>query len=102
MHFRTLEITNFRAIKHVKLENLTSMVVVAGPNGSGKSCLFDAIRLIKSAYGGYQPNEYQQFFGEFQIGLNDQQPEQLLTLFQDRNLPVNIKLEVVLDESEKE
>ena len=52
-----LKAENFRAISRVELNNLEDMIVIAGPNGCGKSCILDAIRLFKSVYGGYQPNE---------------------------------------------
>ena len=57
MRIDEIEVKNFRGIKEIHLENLQSTVVIAGANGSGKSCVFDAIRLLKSAYGGYQQNE---------------------------------------------
>jgi predicted ATPase len=96
MRFRSLSVDNFRAIKHATLTDLPGMVVIAGPNGCGKSCLFDAIRLVKSVYGGYQPNEWQHWFSEFQINLDRRQPE-LLTLMQDRSRPVTISIEVMLE-----
>jgi len=68
MKIENLHIANFRGITEVSLSSLGSMVVIAGQNGSGKSCIFDAIRLLKSVYGGYQANEWQQWMGEFQIG----------------------------------
>jgi predicted ATPase len=55
----------------VSLDSLGNVVVIAGQNGSGKSCLFDAIRLLKSVYGGYQANEWHQWMGEFQISLTN-------------------------------
>ncbi len=70
MRIKNIEVSNFKAIKEIKLRNLEDTVVIAGPNGCGKSCLFDAIRLLKSVYGGYQENEWHQWFGEFQINLN--------------------------------
>lgn len=71
MKIESLQISNFRGITDVSLDKLGSMVVVAGQNGSGKSCLFDGIRLLKSVYGGYQANEWQQWMGEFQISLTN-------------------------------
>lgn len=100
MHFSSLSVVNFRAVKQASLIDLPSMVVIAGPNGCGKSCLFDAIRLLKSVYGGYQPNEWQHWFSEFQINLDRRQPE-LLTLFQDRSKPLAISMEVALSEAER-
>lgn len=67
MKIRELTISNFKAITKVELLNLENTIVIAGPNGCGKSCLFDAIRLLKSIYGGYSNNEWHQWFGEFQI-----------------------------------
>ena len=55
MKIDSLTIKNFRGISDVSLNDLGSMVIIAGQNGSGKSCLFDAIRLLKSIYGGYRP-----------------------------------------------
>jgi hypothetical protein len=101
MKIKKLEISNFKAIKNISLTDLDDLVVIAGPNGSGKSCIFDAIRLIKSIYGGYQPNEIDQWFGEFQININTRQPE-LLALFRDKNVPVRIYIEIYLTEKEKE
>src|SRR5258708_2604416 len=69
MKIESLRISNFRGISEAFLEKLGSMVIIAGQNGSGKSCLFDAIRLLKSVYGAYQHNEWQQWMGEFQISL---------------------------------
>lgn len=71
MKIENLRISNFRGITEVRLEDLGNMVIIAGQNGSGKSCIFDAIRLLKSVYGGYQANEWQQWMGEFQISLSN-------------------------------
>lgn len=99
MHISSLQVINFRAVKNAEFTDLPSMVVIAGPNGCGKSCLFDAIRLLKSAYGGYQPNEWQHWFSEFQINLDQNQPE-LLNLFQDKTKPLIISFELTLHEEE--
>ncbi len=100
MRFNALSVNNFRAVKQATLNDLPNMVVIAGPNGCGKSSIFDAIRLVKSTYGGYQPNEWQHWFNEFQINLERRQPE-LLTLFQDRSKPLTVSLDVALSENEK-
>lgn len=69
MRIDSLIISNFRGIQRLEVKDLGDTIIIAGQNGSGKSCIFDAIRLLKSTYGGYQQNEWQQFFGEFQIQL---------------------------------
>lgn len=84
MRISNLEVTNFRAIKRVHMENIGDMVMIAGPNGCGKSCILDSIRLLKSVYGGYSANEWQQWFGEFQINFQ-RNPQQMITLLRDRN-----------------
>ena len=71
MKIESLRISNFRGIADVSMKDLGSIVIIAGQNGSGKSCVFDAIRLVKSVYGGYQANEWQQWMGEFQINLTN-------------------------------
>jgi predicted ATPase len=78
-----------RAIQHFKVEDLTDFVMIAGQNGSGKSCLFDAIRLLKSFYGGYQQDEYMQWFGEFSINVQDRTA--LRRLFRDPSRELVIK-----------
>ena len=88
MQITRLEVENFRAVRRATLPELGDTVLIAGPNGCGKSCLFDAVRLLKSTYGGYQPNEWQQWFGEFQINVRDE--VQLLRLFHDRSRPVRV------------
>ena len=67
MRIKNLSVDNFRGIGKVTLSDLGTMVIIAGQNGSGKSCIFDAIKLIKSVYGGYHQGEFQQFLGEFQL-----------------------------------
>lgn len=101
MRIDSLTVQNFRAIRSVELCNLGDSVVIAGPNGCGKSCIFDAIRLLKSVYGGYQANEWQNFFGEFQIDIHGRAGA-VLSLFQDRSRPVNISAHIQLAAEEKE
>jgi hypothetical protein len=88
MRFRSLRIENLRAVNHFEVDELKDFIVIAGPNGSGKSCVFDAIRLLKSMYGGYSANEHHQWFGEFGINLQDR--EALRRMFRDPARPVQI------------
>ena len=87
-----LRIINFRAVTSFELTGLRDAVVISGPNGCGKSCVLDAIRLLKSAYGGYQPNEFNSWLGEFQINLN-QHPGELRRLLQDPGRDLEIAAE---------
>lgn len=100
MKIKCLEIENFRGISRVELRELGDTVIIAGQNGSGKSCIFDAIRLLKSTYGGYHQNEWQNFFGEFAIQLHSG-IEQLRGLFNDPTKNVRIYSEFVLRAEEK-
>jgi ABC-type nitrate/sulfonate/bicarbonate transport system ATPase subunit len=99
MRITQLEIVNFKALTRFRLDDLSDAVVLAGPNGCGKSCVLDAIRLLKSTYGGYQPNEWHSWFGEFQINFN-QRPEDLLRLFQDpgRDLLITASFDLATSE----
>lgn len=92
MRIKHLVVRNFRAITDLQLTELGDSVVIAGPNGCGKSCVFDAIRLLKSVYGGYQQNEWQNWFGEFQININ--QRAEWLPLLQNRSLPLEVIAEI--------
>lgn len=73
MRFLSLNIKNLRAVREFNIQNLDNFIVIAGQNGCGKSCVFDAIRLLKSIYGGYQANEYHQWFGEFSVNIQDRE-----------------------------
>jgi hypothetical protein len=100
MRINGLIVHNFKAITHLELRDLKETIVIAGPNGCGKSCVFDAIRLLKSVYGGYQPNEWQSWFGEFQININQRQGNWLL-LLQDRKTPLHIAAQFQLAPTEQ-
>lgn len=76
------------------------MVVIAGQNGSGKSCVLDAIRLLKSVYGGYLPNEWHHFMGEFQINFSNR--NDLALLCNNPNLELHITCEFSLHSEERE
>src|SRR3989475_5657207 len=99
MQITSLTVVNFRAITRIELRNLPPSVVIAGPNGCGKSCVFDAIRLLKSVYGGYQPNEWQSWFGEFQISFN-QRDTDWLVLFQNRAISLDVEAAFALSPEE--
>lgn len=100
MKIDSLLIENFRGIQRLEASSLGDTVIIAGQNGSGKSCIFDAIRLLKSTYGGYQQNEWQQFFGEFAIQLHGGS-KNLKGLFNDNSKPAVIECVFRLRDSEK-
>ena len=100
MRIVNLMVQNFRAIRRLELTNLQDMIVIAGPNGCGKTCVLDAIRLFKSVYGGYQPNEWQQWMSEFQINLREQ--NRMASLLRDRSMPAVIESQIELAEEERD
>jgi predicted ATPase len=100
MKLKTLTVRNFRAIAELEITDLPDAVVLAGPNGCGKSVVLDAIRLLKSAYGSYQQDEWQTWFGEFQISLN-KEPRELLPLFQNQSKDLVIAAEFTLNSEEQ-
>ncbi|MCD1645735.1 AAA family ATPase [Marinobacter adhaerens] len=100
MRIQSIIIENFRAIESVEIRNLSDAVVVAGPNGCGKSSIFDAIRLVKSAYGQYSNNEFGSWFSEFQINVNKLQSESKRIL-NDPRKPLKIEIEFNISEYEK-
>ncbi|MDB5872223.1 MAG: hypothetical protein JWQ07_1665 [Ramlibacter sp.] len=100
MQIDSLVVSNFRGIKEVVLNNLGGMVIIAGQNGSGKSCIFDAIRLLKSVYGGYQANEWQQWMGEFQIPISNRASD-FTPLLNDPTKPLTISCNFRLAPAER-
>lgn len=97
----SITIENFRGIRRVSAKDLGDTIIIAGQNGSGKSCVFDAIRLLKSVYGGYQQNEWQNWLGEFSIAPNAS-AESLRGMFNDPSKQVLIECSIILDDVEKE
>jgi len=100
MKIDSLIIENFRGIQKVEARSLGDTIIIAGQNGSGKSCIFDAIRLLKSTYGGYQQNEWQHFFSEFAIQLHGGS-KNLSGLFNDSTKPAVIECIFQLRDNEK-
>jgi ABC-type branched-subunit amino acid transport system ATPase component len=99
MRFCSFKVANLRAVRRFEVSDLKDFVVIAGPNGCGKSCVFDGIRLLKSVYGGYSQNEYMQWFGEFEINLNDRHG--LSRMFRDPAQPVEISAVIEFSDSER-
>ena len=100
MKIEAITISNFRGIKEVNLNQLNNIVIIAGQNGSGKSCIFDAIRLLKSTYGGYQHNEWQQWMGEFQINLTNRSSD-FKPMFNDPSNELRISCDFKLSQEER-
>jgi len=101
MKFKKLEIANLRAIHSVCFEGLEDLVLIAGPNGVGKSCVLDGIRLLKSAYAGYQANEFTNWFNEFQINPR-RRDASFQRIFRDPSKPLRVSAVVELAEQEKQ
>ena len=100
MRIEDLEIENFRAIEKVSIDTRSTMIVIAGPNGCGKSCVLDGIRFIKSAYGGYGPNEWDQWLSEFQIN-RDQDPWEMRKILRDKTKNARISITLTLHPEER-
>lgn len=99
MKIAQFEIQNFRGIKHARAIGLGAAVIIAGQNGSGKSCILDALRLVKSAYGGYQQNEWHHWMSEFSINVG-LRSEDLVGIFNTPNSPVSISFTFDFHENE--
>jgi hypothetical protein len=99
MRLRAVRIENFRGIELFEATDLRDLVVIAGPNGCGKTGVLDGIRLLKSCYGGYAINEWQMWFGEFQIDIT--RSEGMLRLFRNRGLELRITAEIELSDTDR-
>ena len=95
MRIASLHIQNFRAVRHLQMSDMPDAVVIAGSNGCGKSSVFDAIRLLKSAYGQYHQNELAQWFNEAQINIQKIAQEAAVVLY-DPTMPMVITAEIEL------
>lgn len=100
MKIERLEIHNFRGIRSISMDDLGHMIIIAGQNGSGKSCIFDAIRLLKSVYGGYQANEWQQWMSEFQIPVSSRAAD-YKSMLNDASKELRITCEFKLSDDER-
>ena len=101
MRIEELQIENFRAIERVSIDTRSTMIVIAGPNGCGKSCVLDGIRFVKSAYGGYGPNEWNQWLGEFQIN-RDKDPWEMRKILRDKGKSARIAITLTLHPKERQ
>jgi AAA domain len=99
-HSQSLRVKNLRAVRQFEIDGLGSFVIIAGQNGCGKSCLFDAIRLLKSFYGGYQQEEHMQWFNELAIDVQDL--SELRRMFRDPSSPMEINAVIELSPSEQQ
>ncbi|MBF0394664.1 MAG: AAA family ATPase, partial [Alphaproteobacteria bacterium] len=100
MRIEKLEITNFRGIERLEMQQLKDCVVIAGQNGAGKSCIFDAIRLLKSYYGMYFTGELNSWFNEFGIDFQ-RNPAKTSMILRDKGQPATIRCEFSFSASEK-
>lgn len=100
MKIESILVENFRGIRRIQAQNLGTTIIIAGQNGSGKSCVFDAIRLLKTAYGGYQENEWQNWFGEFAIPANAN-ADNLRSMFNDPSRELRVDIDFSISDDEK-
>ena len=99
MRLESLLIRNLRAVDELQIEGIQHGVVIAGPNGCGKSSVLDAIRVLKSSMGGYDPQEYQQWWGE--MGINTRRPGAGKSVLRDKSKQGLIHGHFSLSESEQ-
>jgi predicted ATPase len=100
MRVIAFKVQNFRGIRHASANSLGGTIIIAGQNGSGKSCIFDAMRLLKSVYGGYQQNEWHQWMGEFAINVNSSSQD-LVGIFNQKSSPLTLEFNFELHDEER-
>lgn len=101
MKFKKIEIQNYKSIEKLVLNEIEDVVIIVGGNGVGKSSIFDALRLLKSSYGGYQANEWSHWFNEF--GLKNTKGEMdISTILRNKSEPFYISANIELSKSEIE
>ncbi len=66
----------------------------------GSHACLDAIRLLKSVYGGYQANEWHQWMGEFQISLTNRSSD-FASMFNDSSKELRITCDFRLAPEER-
>lgn len=98
MKFKNLRIENFKAIELVEMKSLGNLVLIAGQNGVGKSCIFECIKLFKSNYGSYNPNEINNFYNEHQVKVGNQ--FNLDKLFRNIEKPIKVSATITLSDNE--
>ncbi|MDH6305732.1 AAA15 family ATPase/GTPase [Parabacteroides sp. PF5-5] len=87
MGFQSIEINNFRGIKHLEIDNLKRINVLMGSNNVGKSSILEALFLltgISNPYLSFKVNQYRGFPYDYFKALD--------VLFFERNheLPITI------------
>ena len=100
MRLEKLTIRNLRAVEELHIENIDQGVVIAGPNGCGKSSVLDSIRVLKSSMGGYDPQEYQQWWGE--MGINTRRAGAGASVLRDKTKEGLIEGQFKLSDAELE
>ncbi len=115
MKLHSLEIENFRAIKHLeldftdKLSRPRLMTLIVGPNGSGKTSIFDAIDIVvKTAEDGQNPQlrdglilSPQQIIKgigchsniRFEYSLNEDEEKAIIKVYSKMGFPISEQLE---------
>lgn len=100
MRLESLLIQNLRAVEHLHIEEIHQGVVIAGPNGCGKSSVLDAIRVLKSSMGGYDPQEYQHWWGE--MGINTRRAGAGLSVLRDKSKEGRIEGHFSISDEERD